>query len=479
MIRLRELPRFRTVLIVGAAIRIAIAPFFAHVVDVFHWYEIGTSFFQGTIPLSNFFTPYQYSFFLFLFPGTLLFDIVSKLVPSGVIQMSSLNPALNPGPQWSVTLVPGLLFNLAFKLPLILSDLLIGLLLYRTLLKISKDERAATSGAALWILNPLSIWISSGWGMFDTLPALFTILTLYMLLEGRIGVASLSLVLAIAMKYYAVVLVFPFLLFVWRTRGRREMVKAATVSALASAALFLPAALATSSNFLALAGSGPSPVARFYPGLSFWTAISLFLPNINKTILSTAVFGAALLVSYWLLWRAPRNSGFLGLTLSFALPIASLLFAYRFVAENFFIWILPMAALLCVGDSRGQKIYWSLSIVALLSSVTDSLLPYYMLPMAPWIGGFLVGLLALANPYRTGTTGPAVTGLTIGKAYLAAIGLLAGALLVLMVRQWLSGSRGQILDPAGGSEAVTSSIAPRSTCLPVSASLSSDDTQGV
>jgi predicted membrane-bound dolichyl-phosphate-mannose-protein mannosyltransferase len=63
----------------------------------------------------------------------------------------------------------------------------------------------------IWFLNPLSIWVSSGWGMFDTLPALFTVISLYSLSERRYAVSGVALAIAVFLKYYAIVLLFPAL----------------------------------------------------------------------------------------------------------------------------------------------------------------------------------------------------------------------------------------------------------------------------
>ena len=431
-----ESSRLRTILIVGTAGRLVIAPFFAHAVDMFHWYEIGTGLLHNEIPLSNFFTPYQYSFFLFVFPATILFEFLSQHVWTGFTLMSSLPPALNPGAHWGVTVVPGLVFDFLLKLPLILSDLLIGLFLYRILVKISGDERLARVGAAMWMLNPLAIWISSGWGMFDTFPALFTVLTVYLCLEGRFEFAGASLILSIAMKYYAVVLLFPFLLFVWRTGGTQKVPRVLLVCAGLGAALFLPSAMATTSNFFQLAGTSSSLVATYYPGLSFWTLVFTLFPNFNDTVPSSLILAAGLLAVYACVWRA-RATGAGMLVLSFALPLALTLVFFRFVGENFFVWLLPFAIILAAGDRNQSLILWGLSFLALFSSFTDSLLPYYMLPMAPWIGGYLADALSVATPYRTSPGGSAVAGIKVGLVYLSAIGVLTSATVLLLIWTWL------------------------------------------
>lgn len=140
---------------------------------------------NGQRALSAFLTPYQYSYFLFLFPMSVIFHFLSSFIPTNTIQISSINPVLVPTVPPGITLVPGLLFDFLMKLPLIASDTIIALLIYKMSNRYFSKERAVFA-TALWFLNPLTIWISSGWGMFDTLPALFTVLSLYFILEKKV-----------------------------------------------------------------------------------------------------------------------------------------------------------------------------------------------------------------------------------------------------------------------------------------------------
>ena len=61
--------------------------------------------------------------------------------------------------------------------------------------------------------------------MFDTLPALFTIIALYLLLERKFDWAAVSLIVASALKYYAIVLLIPLLVIAWQTSGRKELLR--------------------------------------------------------------------------------------------------------------------------------------------------------------------------------------------------------------------------------------------------------------
>jgi hypothetical protein len=117
----------------------------------------------------------------------------------------------------------------------------------------------------------------------------------------------------------------------------------------------------------------------------------------------------------------------------FLIPIIVLLIFYKFVGENYIVWLIPFSAILAANNARIRKMHWSISFLALISSVTDSLLPYYMLPLSPWIGGFLVALLSIVAPERVAPNGNTVQGITFGKLFLSSLGVLSAIILLLIL----------------------------------------------
>lgn len=414
----------------GLAIRLLLSPFFAHPEDVFSWYALGFDFLNGA-PVWTFLVPNRYGLFLFAFPATFLFNLLSQHILTYTIQMSSIDPRLVPANPAGITVIPGLLFDFLVKLPLIASDAIITILLFRFAKTRFQDEKVAATAAALWFLNPLSIWVSAGWGTFDTLPALFTVVALYLVLERRAWLAGLAIVVAIAVKLYAGVLIVPLLIIAQRIGGSRPVFKAILSTALSGLIMLLPSLDQAPTQLVPLvAASAPPGVS--YSGLTFWTAVTLFVPSAGVTTLALALSSLALAAVYLWIWRNFELSPIYSVV-SFVLPIASLLIFYRFVGENFFIWILPFLSLLVAKDVLDKRLFWLLTFFALVSSVTDSLLPYYMLPISPWIGSYLVHALALAGPYRVSPAGPPVAGLSIGKLLLSSLGIAESVVLILVV----------------------------------------------
>ncbi len=64
------------------------------------------------------------------------------------------------------------------KLPAMISDTLIGLVIYK-FLKRQETEKTAFFGALLWVLNPIVILNSAIWGQVDSVFSLFVLLSLY------------------------------------------------------------------------------------------------------------------------------------------------------------------------------------------------------------------------------------------------------------------------------------------------------------
>lgn len=417
----------------GIAVRLILAPFFAHPFDMNAWYINGQALLDGRQTLVYFLVPYRIAFFLFVFPETWLFNHLAGFFPNFSIPISALNPLLNPGSQWGISIIPGLLYDILLKIPLILSDVIVTVLLFKIVKTRWQNERAAVIVAALWFLNPIVIWVSSGWGMFDTLPALFTVLSLYFVLNGRFSLSMLSLAVATLLKFYAIVIFVPLVVIIWRKAGTRtvltSLIPSTVFGILASVPLFLV------SNSLSFVSASSSPTSQ-YAGLSIWTSLYLTgssSPNIS--LLSDVLIAVSLVVVYFIL---VRNSSILGddLTVTasyFLIPVIVLLMFYKFVGENYIVWLIPFSSILAVRSLRIDRTHWLVSVVSFISSITDSLLPYYMLPVSPWIGAFLVSMLGLAAPARVAPNGATVPGITFGKLFLSTLGIVSFVIFFLML----------------------------------------------
>lgn len=157
-----------------------------------------------------------------------VFDLAGKLVASGKIlnlyDFTSSSAVFNYPP--AIYLFHGLvrfLFNilglsqinqfnlnlLLLKLPYLIFDLLIGVVL----LKMFDSSKKSLIAFALWMFNPVSLYATYMMGQFDIIPTLFIVLSIYLVVKGKLNWAALVLGLGIAFKLSPIFLAIPLVVF--------------------------------------------------------------------------------------------------------------------------------------------------------------------------------------------------------------------------------------------------------------------------
>ena len=136
------------------------------------------------------------------------------------------------------------LLKVLVKLPAILMDLFDGVLLYALVLRFA-GERMALGAAALFLLNPATIFISAAWGQVDSVAAGFALLAIYLAIisddrpsdafNWPIAGAWLSLAYSILIKPPAAILVPLLLAFAFVSALRRRSRTTATATGILGA----------------------------------------------------------------------------------------------------------------------------------------------------------------------------------------------------------------------------------------------------
>ena len=96
--------------------------------------------------------------------------------------------------------------DLFLKIPIILSDLMVGLILYKIISEI-RDKKSARQALLIWFLNPFTIFISSIWGMFDSLTTLAVLISIYSYMKKRYIFSFIILGVAIITKLYPLIII--------------------------------------------------------------------------------------------------------------------------------------------------------------------------------------------------------------------------------------------------------------------------------
>jgi len=388
--------KLRTTLIVGAIIRIVMMPFFGHPFDTWAWYGVAVGIVQGSSYIH--FPPMWY---YTLIPFAYLYDWASRIFPIKPVPISSIPQPIRPEPQWGITVAPGLLFNTVVKIPFLISDLIIAVMLYKIIIELTRNEKVAGKAAAILLLNPYLIWISIGWGMYDSLPALFSIAAIFFLLKKRIGLSALCLSIATVYSIYPIIFFIPMIIYLWKTGAisvkRNFIVTFTAIYFAVSLLLFAP----TFERFLSFSGAiissvaaGATPYTETAPGLTYWSII-LVVPSMVSFAPIVLAISEILLVSivYFKALKMKAENSVFDLVKIELLCLLAIYLSQERISEPFFVWALPFIVLVCVGDRRQEIIYWTLSFIALTYSVINAIFPLYLLSVSPWIGDFLVNMM--------------------------------------------------------------------------------------
>lgn len=196
-------PILLNLLFVGLLIRIILIPFTSHPNDLQVLYIVNNDLLAGLNAYStNSFTYpplWAYSEFPALGLSSLL--VSPKLLGVRVDALNLSSESWNLPP-----IITSPLFNILSKLPLIIADVLIGVVLYDIMRGLGK-EKLANLALILWFFNPLVIFVDSIHGQFDVLPTLMTVLGFCFFLRRNYFTAGLAIGLGTLFKIYPIFLV--------------------------------------------------------------------------------------------------------------------------------------------------------------------------------------------------------------------------------------------------------------------------------
>lgn len=139
-------------------------------------------------------------------------------------------------PSFLVPIFASLNMQAAFmKIPAVLADLGIGILLFRLFDK--KQNRLLIP--ALYLLNPATIYVSAVWGQIEAIPIFFLILSYYFL-PRRYYLSHLVFALAILTKQTAL-WVLPIFLIIWVKQGNlKSLLQGLTLQAIVFVLFYFP-----------------------------------------------------------------------------------------------------------------------------------------------------------------------------------------------------------------------------------------------
>jgi hypothetical protein len=403
--------KLASIIVAGIIIRAILIPISAHPFDVYVWYQLSSNILKNGALSLQAFPPLWYHYTMI--PIAYTYEWLSRAFSIGAIPMTSLPSTLDFYPSYNIQYVPGPLFNSIVKFPFLISDILITLLLYKIVETFTKNKGLAEKAALLWFLNPFVIWISAGWGMWDTLPALFSLVAFYLLLKRKTAFSAVFLSLGVASKLYPALFLVPIAIYIFKTSDIgekwKEITKYFSVFSVSSLLLFLPY-FGMIAGFYSFFIPNPATTAIVTDpvvdplgfGLTYWSVYllnRLFKLPVTAEFISIAslfsviLVAACLILTYWKISKLTFQKPTVDLALVMLLPLLALFLSYRFICEQWLVWILPFLIILCVVGRVKWKFYWGVSAVALLYVFLNCPLPFFFLPLAPWLENSLLGMV--------------------------------------------------------------------------------------
>jgi Gpi18-like mannosyltransferase len=313
---------------VGFAVRLAISPFTRDPWgDTNDWLSFGSAIFHGQ-------NPYVLSPHTLAYPPLWAFFCV----PAYVLWSASNNPFV---------------FNVAIKLPIIITDILISVILRHSVYDLTHDPIKSRAAMLLYLFNPVTIIFSSFWGMFDAIPTLFVFISILLLSQRKYLVSGLSLGIGIAVKGFFPALLLPLMLFyVWKKEmSLRRCFNYVLYSASIPILISVPFLMLNSAAYF---GALFSPAQRLPINLTYWLPLRYFFQVINipsATVItlsfSIATIGFLTLYSFllsrkaskWQMGQNPNDKKFYFKGL--IMVILAFYITANVVNEQYLIWILP------------------------------------------------------------------------------------------------------------------------------------------
>lgn len=360
----------------GLGLRLALAPFTSHPYDFASWTSTMERFYNLSIsPL------YWWKFGTFL-NAVFILSYALYLCFLQLIQAHSV-----------------LLLHVTLKIPFILADMGIAVVLYALAVKKGASWRNAAMLMSLWLLNPFAIFVSAVHGGTDAAPAFFVLLSVYFLQQNKLLRGFVSLLVGGMFKYYPLLLVPVFVLFSWR-RTDRKMKGIGLISLviilIANYAPVLLDPLKRDRWFSGLTSS-MVPSSESSPW-SLWILPRLIGFNLSTIAFSTTLIGAVayLLFLAVFVWKIVRRK--------FELEEPDVLKAYLaviiiFVAlipisnPQFLLWILPLLLYFSFAMNKpigytAATILWLFNLAALFVSFSPQVYLLDSIPKVFTFGGF-------------------------------------------------------------------------------------------
>jgi len=343
------------------------------------------------------------------------YKIMAPLFPQAFLSFLTSNTAFTP---------PTLLQNFSLLQPGINSVLLIGKIPYLLLdvasafiiLHLFNDKNKAFFAFKLWLLNPISIFVSYVFGQTDIFAVFFIILALYFLRKKKFASSVLSLSFAGVFKVIGLALIPLVAVYFWKTHHLTSVAKKTMKLGWLALLSLLPLlvfpvalsllpqyyesvniALPTGTMFNGFFGNTFYSMGRATQ--PFFSGITTFLLDFSisfqtQFLLPDFIYFVPFVYTIVFLAAVIKNKLSFEKTASFFTVFLLAYYAFSLFLPQWFLWIQPLLILMVAWDRKTfQKLYF-LTI------------PLFFIYICMWDGGLTSNLLAPIVPSAISWAGP-------------------------------------------------------------------------
>ncbi len=296
------------------------------------------------------------------------------------------------------TVVPVMspLFNFVVKLPIIIGDIFVGLIIYHFVSNF-KDEKAAKEAFIFWFLNPFVIFTGAMIAQFDVFPALTSLLAFVFFMKRKHLLAGISLGVAIMAKVYPVFFIPFYITFFFKSDSSKKIewkrgIFGSTLFLagvlLTGIVLLLPILAFNSFRYFLEGIFRRSEYITGLGGLTPWNLIHLFeggfewindygRAQIVFTVLYILQISGIVLVSFHFGFRSRQEQRLKSFLRGHVCILALIFLTMLIVNTQHIIWIMPFLIL-------GYGLYGNYKIrLSLLSTSACFLAIYWVYPFYP------------------------------------------------------------------------------------------------
>jgi hypothetical protein len=346
--------------ILGLLIRLVPAAFTAHPTDMQAWKTIGAAIYSGQ-------NPYTLPAFGLVYPP--LWGLVSA------VAYAIYAPTQNP-----------FVFNLVIKLPIIAVDIAMAKTIERIVLTNTKDQGYAREAMTLYLFNPLTIILSSFWGMFDAIPAFLVLLSMIFLYRKQYLGSGLALGVGIVFKgAYPALLLPVFLYTTIKMGGKAKALGYLASSMLVPVIASIPFFVADAASYFGMIIN--HNVQGQLANLTYWLALhSVFYQNqgvVSTISLVTFVIAFPTLYAYVLRKTDPKL-----MARTMMLVILAFYLTSPTVNEQYIVWLLPPMIIYVTTKKRKLKTYlYALTTIATVYVIANTGTAFFQ-PISSLLGQY-------------------------------------------------------------------------------------------